>query len=367
MAQPCILIVKLSAIGDVVHTLPALNALRARYPKAHITWLVEAAAADLVLGHPAVDQVLVCHRRQWIKGLFTARWPSFLQQIRIFIRRLRHRQYDMVFDFQAALKGAVWIAMARGRRKIGFDRGMEHQEHSYLVLNERIRAVSQEIHALDRNILMLEPAGISRPAIEYNLPITAEHDRKADGLLSSLGIRDRQPFVVINPMAKWETKLWEQNKFAQVADGIRTDIGWPVVFTGGPGDSAYNEVILNRMHTTAANLAGRTDLMTLAALLRRARLMVTTDTGPMHMAAAVGTPTVALFGPTAPWRTGPYGKGHRVVRTDLPCSPCFKRHCPDRLACMSSIGVDQVLAAVHESLGLKKRPGRTQSPWADRA
>lgn len=366
MDRPNILIVKLSAIGDVVHTLPALNTLRQYYPGACITWLVEPAAADLILGHPALDHVLVAHRKQWINGLLTNQWPVYVKQITGFISRLRDREYDMVFDFQAALKGAAWIAMVHGKRKIGFDRGLEHQEHSYLALNERIPAVSMETHALDRNLMMLEAAGIPHSSIEYRLPVMPGHHRRAAELLSVSGIPEGQPFMVINPMATWETKLWDPQKFAQVADRIQSTSGWPVVFTGGPGDRAYNEIILTRMQTSAPNLAGRTDLMTLAALLQRAGLMITTDTGPMHIAAAVGTPTIALFGPTAPWRTGPYGQGHRIVRTDLPCSPCFKRRCPDTPACMSSIRVEQVMSAVHDQLSSNANAQPIASPPADR-
>ncbi len=123
-----------------------------------------------------------------------------------------------------------------------------------------------------------------------------------------------------------------------------------MVFTGGSEDRAYIDDVMAHMRTKGASLAGRTDLLTLAALLQRALLMITTDTGPMHMAAAVGTPTVALFGPTAPWRTGPYGKGHRIVRSVRPCCPCFKRQCAEQCACMADISVEQVLKAAGDVL-----------------
>lgn len=351
MKKPTILIVKLSAIGDVMHTLPALNALRRHYPNAHITWLVEEAAADLIKGHPALDRVLVSRRKSWIKGLRSAQWRQHLREIIAFARDLRDCYYDMVFDFQAALKGAAWVALARGGRKIGFGRGLEHQECSYLVLNERIPAVSMEIHALDRGMLMLKAVGVPCHVIEYRLPITPAHHLQAQTLLAEWGLGPGQPFVVITPMAKWETKLWDQHKFAEVADRIQNDFGLPVVFTGSPEDERHINSILDHMKTKPVTLAGRTDLMASAALLQRAELMITTDTGPMHMAAAVKTPTVVLFGPTAPWRTGPHGKGHRIVRANLACSPCFKRRCPVRPTCMAAIRVDEVMAAVTGLLG----------------
>ena len=345
-----ILLVKLSAIGDVVHTLPALNALRRHLPTAHITWLVEEAAAELVIGHPALDDVLVSRRKTWLKGLKANQRRQHLNEMTEFIGRLRRRRYDFVLDFQASLKGAVLIALTRARRKIGFGPGLEHQELSYLVLNERVPAVSMEIHALDRTLLMLQAMGITTKQVEYKLPITVFHHRNVERLQSELGRSAELPLVAINPMAQWESKLWTVEGFARVADHLQSKRGLSVVFTGGPGDKNYIEDIRARMNTQAANLAGKTDLLTLAALLKRARLVITTDTGPMHIAAAVGTPIVALFGPTAPWRTGPYGQGHRVIQDERHCQPCFKRRCLFPESCMLSITPEKVIGAVEDMI-----------------
>ncbi len=358
MGRPAILIVKLSAIGDVVHTLPALNALRRHFPGAHITWLVEEAASGLLAGHPALDRVLVSRRKAWLKGLGSAYRQQHAHEIKTFLCNLRDREYEMVFDFQAALKGAALIALVRGRRKIGFGRGLQHQEGSYFFLNERIPAVSMEIHALERGLMMLKAVGISCPAIEYRLPITADHRIQASRALSENGIGSDQAFVAINPMAKWESKLWCQDRFGRVADRVRSELGYPVVFTGGPEDRPYISAIQDHMTTRSVNFCGRTDLLTLAALLQRATLMITTDTGPMHIAAAVGTPTVALFGPTAPWRTGPYGLVHKVIQAERPCQPCFKRRCPYSYKCMATIKVETVMTAVEAMV-----PRRTDTVW----
>jgi len=362
-----ILIVKLSAIGDVVHTLPALNALRHHFPSAHITWLVEEAAAELVLGHPALDEVLVSRRKTWLKGLKTSQRRQHLIEIVDFIALLRRRRYDIVLDFQASLKGAVLIALTRARRKIGFGRGLEHQEHSYLVLNKRVPAVSMEIHALDRNLMMLEAISLRTKQVEYNLPITVDHHRNVARLQSEFGRNADVPFVAINPMAQWESKLWSVDGFARVADHLQSDLGLSVVFTGGTDDKAYLENICARMRTQAPNLAGKTDLLTLAALLKQACLVITTDTGPMHIAAAVSTPIIALFGPTAPWRTGPYGQGHRVIQDDRHCQPCFKRRCLFPESCMSSITAEKVISVVEDMISTlrvgidhgKQEQGRT--------
>ncbi len=346
---PKILIVKLSAIGDVVHTLPALNALRRQYPNAHITWLVEEAAADMVIGHRALDRVLVSRRKQWQKEIGRGMVLNSARQALSLIHALRDAPYDMILDFQAALKGAILIALARGKRKIGFGPGMEHQEHSYWFLNEKIPAVSMEIHALERNLMLLEAIGIPSPEIAYHIPIDEKSRQKADELIINSRCHSKQVPIAINPVAQWETKLWMPDRFSALADRLAREHQACVFFTGGRTDRGMIDAIIGKMHTPAINLAGNTSLIELAALYRRMALVISTDTGPMHIAAAMDTPVVALFGPTAEWRTGPYGKMHRVAAPDLDCRPCFKRKC-DHCRCMQSISVEDVMKHVRRSL-----------------
>lgn len=348
-----ILIVKLSAIGDVLHTLPAANALRGRYPKARITWVVEEAAADLVEGHPALDRVLVSRRKRWIRELVSgSRRRETLREIQGFLRALRETRYDLVIDFQQLLKSGILVALARGGVKAGFGPGMQHMEMSYLFLNRAVPRVSMEIHALSRNLILLAALGIPASGVAYRLPVDAADRRAVDGMLEQAGLAGSRRLVAVNPVAQWETKLWPNRRFAALADRLARDYGAHIVFTGGPGDRAIVGEILSGMTTPAVDLSGRTTLRTLAALYERARLVISTDTGPMHLAAAVSTPVTAVFGPTAPWRTGPFGPGHSVVRLGPACSPCFKRICPrgDHL-CMEALGVEAVLKGV-ERLGL---------------
>ncbi len=344
-----ILIVKLSAIGDVIHTLPALNALRRHYPEARITWIVEEAASSLVIGHKALDRVLVSRRKQWISELSGPGRPAALREIRRFLRDLRDTRYDMAIDFQALLKSGMLIALCRADRKIGFDKGMEHAEQSHLFLNERIPPLSMEIHALKRNLIMLESLGVFTDDVVYDVPVSAADRAFVYGLLEHGGATEARPLIAVNPVAKWETKLWRNDRFAALADRLIREHDARIVFTGGPEDRRVNEDIIAGMKETAANLAGKTTLRQLAALYDLADLVVSTDTGPMHLAAAMGTPTAAIFGPTAPWRTGPCGPGHQVIRAGLPCSPCFKRRCADRgVACMTQIRVEDVMAGIQK-------------------
>ncbi len=348
-----ILIVKMSALGDVVHTLPALTALRRAYPSAFIAWVVEAAAAPLVLGHTALDKVLVWPRREFTDALRSGQWLRALGLFSDFMRELRSVRYDMVLDFQALLKSSVWVVAARGARKIGFGHGMHHSEGSHLFLNERVKAVSMETHALDRGLMLLEAVGISRGPVVYDLPITAEAHRRACGLLLGAGVSQENRYIAIHPMPRWPTKQWYPERFAAVADALR-ESGLKVVFTGSKDDRPSVDEIFDRLQGPAARLDGKLDLKALSAVFQRATVVLSTDTGPMHIAAAVDTPVVAVFGPTAPNRTGPYGSGHKVVRAGVECSPCFSRRCPssaeENMACMKGIEVDEVVRAVLETL-----------------
>jgi len=343
-----ILIVKLSAIGDVIHTLPALNALRSHYPQAQITWLIEEAAASLVQGHAALDRVIVSQRKHWIKGLLKG--PSRMKNLRDifgFAGSLRDTHYDLIIDFQQLLKSGIPVRLAKGKRKAGFDRGMQHMECSYIFLNEPIPPVSMEIHALRRYLLLIQAIGIPVRNVEYKIPV-AESDRKYAGeMLMAHGFGMGRVPVGINPVAQWESKLWQNEKFAALADLLTEKYHADVIFTGGPDDISTVNDIRSRMKTASVSLAGKTSLKQLAALYEKTAFVISTDTGPMHLAAAVGTPVIALFGPTAPWRTGPFGAGHEVIRTGVKCSPCFKRQC--RLGdciCMKQIQVEDVLSAV---------------------
>jgi heptosyltransferase I len=344
-----ILIIKLSAIGDVIHTLPALTALRRHYPNAKIDWLIEDAAADLVQGHAALSRALVWHRRKFVKLLRAGKLSSAVRLFLSLLLALRDTRYDLIIDFQALLKSSLWIFLARGRRKAGFGQGMAHSENSHLFLDERIPAVSMEMHALDRGLRLLQALGIPDTQVLYDLPLGEEEERAAGQILVENGIRSDQPFVAINPMAKWPTKLWAVERFRELTECLLGK-GFQVVFTGSKEDRPVLDEITRTLSSPAVRLDGRTSLKVLAAVYRSARVVVTTDTGPMHLAAAVGTPVVSLFGPTAPWRTGPYGEGHVVLRAGVSCSPCFSKSCKttefEPMACMNRITVEQVVEAV---------------------
>lgn len=336
-----ILLVKLSAIGDVVHTLPSLAALRELYPDAHITWAIEEASSCLIMNHPFVDRVLVSRRKYWLKNLRELRRINeTLREMRLFLSELRDRRYDLVIDFHGLLKSSVIVLLSRGKRRLGYD---SMQELSGLFVNETIFEDMKK-HAVDRYLDFIRYLGgrVERP--EFLIPADKDTDARVTALLQTNNIDSEEPFVAVNPVAYWETKLWTNEGFARLCDRIVAELNMAVVFTGGKNDTIVED-ICSRMTQPSVHLAGQTSLQELACLYKRASLVVTTDSGPMHIAAAVDTSTVALFGPTDPARTGPYGDGHCVVRKDMTCSPCFLKKC-DSGRCMTDITVEEVFVAV---------------------
>lgn len=338
-----ILIIKLSAIGDVVHTLPSLAAIRKRYPAAHITWVIEEDASDIIAGHPCLDRILVSRRKHWIRNLRKLRDArKTIGEIHSFVMSLRDRKYDLVVDFHGLFKSAVLVLLSRGGRKVGYD---SMQELSGLFLNEKVYEDMAK-HAVDRYLDIARHLDAPVQTPEFHIHIEEENRKRVTQLLAEGGINRGDRFVAINPVALWDTKMWEDQKFAELCDRIVGELKKVVVFTGGRNDETVRH-IRSFMHYPSVDLTGRTTLRDLACLYGRAALVVTTDSGPMHVAAAVGTPTVALFGPTDPARTGPYGVAHTVIRAGLPCSPCFLKTCETR-RCMREIFVESVFQAVRQ-------------------
>jgi len=331
-SRPRILLVKLSSFGDVIHALPTLEALRATFPQAHITWLVEEAFAPLLSGHPALDEVWTAPRLRFNQGRSINKAVSLA-------RRLREGAFDLVIDLQGLLKSALWVALARSPRKVGYDRT---REWSYLALTERAPRFDPEAHAVRRYLNLARHLGAppTLPRFRFGFPLSFEPGRFK---------MTRGPLAALHPGARWATKLWPAVHWARLADWLVREKGFKVVITGSAGDRPLAEDIISLMQAPALNLAGRTTLEDLAGLLAHASLAVTADTGPMHLAAALGTRVVAVFGPTAPWRTGPFGEGHEIVRLDLECNPCFKRRCPEP-RCLTELSPEAVQAACEKIL-----------------
>jgi len=342
-----ILIIKLSSIGDVVHALPFLEVIKSNYPDAEIDWLVEEEASQVISGHPAINRLIVSKRKSWeIEILNPLKVTKVFSEAVGFYKELRNSSYDIVVDLQGLFRSGFLTALSRGKRKIGMSGG---REGASIFLKEPPVPVDYDQHAIDRYLNIASYLDCKTFEFKGEIPVFEQDKKLADEILGS--DTEKNNIVAINPMAKWKTKLWEPNKFSELASGLQKDLNCRIIFTGSNQDRAIIDEMIKQTGNTAGplNLAGRTSLKELAYLYSSCSVLVCTDTGPMHIAAAMGCGVVALFGPTAPLRTGPYGTGHRVIRSGIDCSPCFKKECGDT-KCMKDITVNAVADAVKSIL-----------------
>jgi len=344
-----ILLVKPSALGDVVHALPVVATVARRYPRIPLDWLVEEEAAPLVEGHPAVAALVVSGRRRWLRQLRRpAEVPATLREIRDWVAGLRRRRYDAVLDLQGLLKSALYVVAAGAPVRVGL---ADAREGAGRVLTHRVPVPPQPVHAVERYLALAAAVDAREAVRDFTIPLGPDDLDAARRVLADVP----RPRVVLHPAARWGTKLWEAERWRTLAASLAEE-GAGIVVTGSQADMEMAAAICDGLQPAPRSLAGRLSLKTLAAVLRSADLMITVDSGPMHIAAALGTPVVALFGPTDPARTGPLGPG-RVLRQPLPCSPCLQRTC--RIAktrrCMRDIDAAAVLAAAHDVLAAGRR------------
>ena len=334
-----ILIVKLSSLGDVVHGLPTLAALRRAFPEARIGWLVGPEAAGIVAGHPMLDQTVVWRA----EASPTPERTEGIASTLTLTRRLHAERYDIALDLQGLLRSSVLCFLSGARRRIGF---RNWQEGAFLFNNERAVSDRKDVHAVRGYLAFAAHLGAATEPVEFVFPESPGAEERLDDLLEPAGGR---PLAALIPHAMWAIKRWPAERFARVADALAED-GAACVIVGGEAAAPAAEEIVRHAASQPINAAGRTRLADLPALFRRCAAAVANDSGPMHIAAAVGCRVVALFGPTSPVRTGPFGDGHVVIQAPVPCLNCRRRECSD-VRCMTEIEPDEVIAAVRRVLG----------------
>ena len=336
---PRILITRLSAVGDCVLTMPVLCALRDHFPDARLGWLVEPLSAQLLSGHRDLDHLIVVPRG-WLKS------PRTVAEVR---RRLRTYQFDIVIDAQSLTKSSVagWLSGAKTR--IGFARPQGRELAPWLSTET---VVKTREHVVDGHLELLRPLGVESPRVRFDAPQLPAAVDAVEPLLSRERLVDG--FAVLNPGAGWDSKLWPADRYARVAQHLGRQYQLPtVVVWAGARERAWAEEIVagTRGH---ALLAPPTSLTELTEVLRAADLFVGSDTGPMHMAAAVGTPCVALFGPTRPEVCGPYGNHHATVQAYHQTGNSRQRRGADNSA-MRDITVEDVFRACRHVLSSRSR------------
>lgn len=337
-----ILLIKPSSLGDIVHTLPVVAALKQQWPAAHLTWCVKRQWAEVVERVEGVDRV-------WPIDFTLRGWAGS-------VPALRRQRFDLVLDLQGLLRSAALGWLTGCSTRVGFANGREASPWFY---SRRVAVPTPEMHAVDRYLLVTAALGAAvqgQPQFRFLLP-TQDYSSVGD-VLQRKGVNVDAPWVAMNISARWPTKRWPVESFAAVATLLSREGVGPIVVIGGAGERRESEQLKQLTECPIIDLTGETKLGLLPALLSKASVLITNDSGPMHIAAAVGTPVISVFGPTSAVRTGPYGEGHAVLTHDVPCRPCFRRTCGNvvQMDCLRRITPSQVVSAVRDRLALRAEP-----------
>ncbi len=332
MTMEKVLFFKPGAIGDTLQALPALKALRRSYPSAHVTAVVSPGLQSLLQGSPDIDTVLVFDK---------SRLKNNVAELIGFGARLRTERYDLFVDLQPSLRSFIL------RRICGAKRTLVYRKE------KRIKPGGKRMHAVENFLETLAPLGIAGPADDISLTIGPEPTAEAGRFLQERNLGGENPLIALNcgVGAARPARNWFPERFAELADRLTDELHAGVVFIGGPEDRDLVQGVIGTMRNRAHGAAGVLSLAATAALLARCSCLVSSDTGPLHLATAVGTPVVGLYGSTDPRRTGPFGRGHQVLIEGLPCVPCEEKHCPrDTRECMEALTVHRVFAAVRKAM-----------------
>ena len=331
------LMVRLSSIGDIVHVLPAAAALAESFPQAEIHWAIEKRYAVLLEGNPHLARVIVLDTLRWRESWAArATWTDFRQAL----SALRRTSYDVAIDFQGLWKSAVVAWLSGARERLGFAAGSLREPGAALFYT-RHAAPSPGVHVVAENLALVERLGARAQQWQFPLPHRPEDDTYVDRQLATLGAED---FIIINPGGGWRSKCWPPEHYAALMRQLSSQ--HEILLTGSRAEEALLAGILESAGTPRARYMPAT-LTQFIALARRARLFIGGDTGPLHLAAAVGTPIVGIYGPTDPARNGPFAAGDVVLANGGPRS--HSRRGPECF--LSGVRVESIVAAVAQRLG----------------
>jgi lipopolysaccharide heptosyltransferase I len=333
-----IAIIKPSALGDIVHSLPVLTALRQRFPAAHITWVVNRGFEPLLRDHPDLDATLAFERSPYRSGMFRSAVGYYH-----FFRSLRAGGFDLAIDLQGLLRSGLMTRATRASRRVGLGSAREGARWFYTDVVPV--ADFNAIHAVDRYWLAAEALGATAGLKQFRIPVNVAAQQWARAALWECS----RPWLVLAVGSRWMTKRWPPEHFAALARMAQRRFGGTVVFVGSADELEMAAATSRQLAGPTLNLSGKTSLVQLAALLRLADVMIANDTGPLHLAAALGRPVVAPYTCTKVLLNGPYGREHGAVETRVPCQGSYITRC-DRLDCMAELTPNRLWPILEEVL-----------------
>lgn len=332
-------------MGDIIHALPFLKAVKDRFPDASVDWAVSKNLRGILEDNPLINELIVFDKDSWKSIRNIPKTSGDISRLR---RTLKSRNYDIVVDLQGLLRSGLMSLSTPSPLRVGF---ADAREGSRFMYNRKV-SVNGITHAVDKNLEIAKAIGAAVKRAEFPLNIDDKSRRKIKALLG-----DVKEYILILPSARWSSKRWPPENFA----ALISKLSIPCVISGSGADREICLKLIKNIFGTGQttkqpkiiNLCGETSLKELTALIEGAKAVVSNDSGPMHIAAALNRPVVALFGPTDPSKTGPYGwqknKNLKVIKTGVSCSPCFKKRCKEPL-CMTEISAERVFDKLREYL-----------------
>ena len=339
-----ILILKPSSLGDVVQALPVLRLLKRHLPASEVFWWIDSRLAPLLDGDADLAGVVRFERQRWASP---QHWPEMARSV----RWLRAQRFDWVIDLQGLARSGAFAWLANGELLVGLDEIREGANGFYDIIVSR---ASYHTHAVDWYLAVLPRLGVPVDENFTWLPVRPA----VAATVRSKWPEENCRWIALQPGARWANKRWPAEHFRELARKLTAQFPEArLAVFGGADDRALGEVIVRAAPERCLNLAGQTSLLEMVEWLRRCELLITNDTGPMHVAAALRKPVIGLFGPTEPRRTGPYGQLDNCLRQPLPCAPCMDSRCAwtKPMECLTGISPDVVFARVQRSLALAPR------------
>lgn len=331
-----ILIIKPSSLGDIIHSLPFLNSIRKCFPQAEIHWVVAKPFAQLLEAHPMIQKLWVVDKDGWKTSL-----RHTISEARELFKGLKKEDFDIAIDLQGLLRSGI-IAYASGAKmRIGLKGFKEAREGSWVFHTHRVPTGEKLVHAVDRYLKVAEFLGCDVSEKRFPLPPAQDFPMNFQG-----------HYAVLVPGARWQSKRWSAENFSRIAILLKKDLGLKSVIIGTKADEETALEIVSASEGSAVSLAGKTSLRQLIDIISNSSVVISTDSGPMHIASALNKPVFAIFGATSPERTGPYGEKSTVLTAELPCSPCLRKKCPTHKTpkCMDAITPEMLYNAIMKRL-----------------
>jgi len=338
-----ILIVRLSSLGDIIHTLPAVLLLKKMYPKAMLHWIVKENYAEVFKEVDFVDKVIPLDIEKWKKEFFT---KETITQIFEISKKLKDTKYELAIDFQGSIKSGFISLLSRAPVRLSFSPFYCREPLAAFFANVWVKPKELKMcHKVEKNIKLLEPLNIKRHQVEFGLKVPPKSKKLQEFFENSNFLNSKSAFVALNPGARWETKRWPTKHWVALTERLAKSGLTPILIWGPGEEKIVNEIVKEASFPPV--VAPPTTLGELISFIANTDLFIAGDTGPLHIAAALGVPVIGLYGPTDPRLNGPYGQLDRVIMADISCRGCWRRRC-SKLECMENIKPEAVFNLVRK-------------------